>query len=491
MRARPTRYRVALLLALAGVGLSAYIHLVDARLHAGSGYTSFGNSGPTVNCDAVIGSRYSHLLGVGDETLGLAAFATGALLALPGALGATSPPLLDVALLGLAARSLGFALALLAIQLFALRTLCLLCLGVDAVALGWFLAALPLAAGLVPPWPVRSRVVVVGALVIALGAGAGAAMRGGARALTLAEVQASDPRFYDLYLKLPVRPSPRSSAARSTPRATPTRPSPSSSSRTSNARPAPRPSGISRTCCARATTCASSSATFRSTPRATRRCRIAPRIRMPAVRRLRRSAPASSTASGSTTTRSSRTSARSIATASSAPRATLRWTFQRSAPASTRRRPARASRATSPPASASASLRRRRCSSTGARWTGRSSARITTTRSPSKSTRGRPRPPATGAEAGLGGEMELSEDLKYRLAFLTMRLVFDRKLSAGDPGRYPAMLEFLDRIAGTQLAGDAGGKRYASQREKLESFIDAEFDEATLDLVNRVVAELV
>src|SRR5579885_2007437 len=171
MRARPTRYRVALLLALAGVGLSAYIHLVDARLHAGSGYTSFCNLGPTVNCDAVIGSRYSHLLGVGDETLGLGAFATGALLALPGALGATPPPLLDVALLGLAAGSLGFALALLAIQLFALRTLCLLCLGVDAVALGWFLATLPLAPG-----------------------------------LTLAEVQASDPRFYDLYLKLPVRP---------------------------------------------------------------------------------------------------------------------------------------------------------------------------------------------------------------------------------------------------------------------------------------------
>ncbi len=206
MRPRPTRYRLALLLALAGVGLSAYIHLVDARLHAGSGYTSFCNLGPTVNCDAVIGSRYSHLLGVGDETLGFGAFATGALLALPGALGATPPPLLDVALLGLAAGSLGFALALLAIQLFALRTLCLLCLGVDAVALGWFLAVLPLAAGLVPPWPLRARVVVVGALVIALGAGAGAAIRGGARALTLAEVQASDPRFYDLYLKLPVRP---------------------------------------------------------------------------------------------------------------------------------------------------------------------------------------------------------------------------------------------------------------------------------------------
>ena len=41
------------------------------------------------------------------------------------------------------------------------------------------------------------------------------------------------------------------------------------------------------------------------------------------------------------------------------------------------------------------------------------------------------------------------------------------------------MLEFLDVLAGTQLAGDASGKRYASQREKIESFIDAEFDEDT------------
>jgi hypothetical protein len=86
--------------------------------------------------------------------------------------------------------------------------------------------------------------------------------------------------------------------------------------------------------------------------------------------------------------------------------------------------------------------------------------------------------------------MELDEELKYRLAFLTMRLIFDAKLSAGDPGRYPAMLEFLDMLAGTQLAGDAGGRRYATQREKIESFIDAEFDERILALANRVVAEL-
>ena len=87
--------------------------------------------------------------------------------------------------------------------------------------------------------------------------------------------------------------------------------------------------------------------------------------------------------------------------------------------------------------------------------------------------------------------MDLSEDLKYRLAFLTIRLAFDCKLSAGEPGRYPALLQYLDLLAGTQLADAAGGKRYASQREKIESFIDAEFDDDTLALVTKAVAELV
>ena len=88
--------------------------------------------------------------------------------------------------------------------------------------------------------------------------------------------------------------------------------------------------------------------------------------------------------------------------------------------------------------------------------------------------------------------MELSEELKYRLAFLTVRLAFDQKLSsADDPGRFPAMLQYLDVLAGTQLADDASGKRYASQRDKIESFIDAEFDEETLALVSKAIAELV
>ena len=87
--------------------------------------------------------------------------------------------------------------------------------------------------------------------------------------------------------------------------------------------------------------------------------------------------------------------------------------------------------------------------------------------------------------------MELNEDLKYRLAFLTLRLAFDHKLSAGDPERLPALQQYLDILAGTQLADGASGKRYASQREKIESFIDAEFDEETLALVNKAIAELV
>jgi hypothetical protein len=86
--------------------------------------------------------------------------------------------------------------------------------------------------------------------------------------------------------------------------------------------------------------------------------------------------------------------------------------------------------------------------------------------------------------------MELSEDLKYRLAYLTLRLAFDQKLSKVEPGAHPGMLAFLDLLAGTHMAGDAGGKRYASQRDKLESFVDAEFGEEILELVTRAVGEI-
>jgi hypothetical protein len=86
--------------------------------------------------------------------------------------------------------------------------------------------------------------------------------------------------------------------------------------------------------------------------------------------------------------------------------------------------------------------------------------------------------------------MELSEESKYRLSYLTLRLAFDGILSTRDPSTKPAILEFLDVLAGTQLASEAGGKRYASQREKIESFIDAEFGEDMLALLNKAIDEL-
>ena len=86
--------------------------------------------------------------------------------------------------------------------------------------------------------------------------------------------------------------------------------------------------------------------------------------------------------------------------------------------------------------------------------------------------------------------MELDEESKYRLSYLTLRLAFDRILSSSDPGSRPAMLEYLDVLAGTQLAAEASGKRYASQREKIESFIDAEYGEDLLALINKTIDEL-
>lgn len=86
--------------------------------------------------------------------------------------------------------------------------------------------------------------------------------------------------------------------------------------------------------------------------------------------------------------------------------------------------------------------------------------------------------------------MELSEDAKYRLAYLTLRLAFDRILSETDPGKHPGMLAFLDVLAGTQLAAEASGRRYASQRDKIESFVDAEFGDEMLALVTRAIDEI-
>src|SRR2546429_105195 len=101
----PTRHRLALALALAGIALSALALDVHRRLAAGSGYTSFCNLGGAVNCDVVLGSRYSVVLGVAVPAWGIAGLAPRAPLALPRALAPSAGGPADLPLLRLASPS--------------------------------------------------------------------------------------------------------------------------------------------------------------------------------------------------------------------------------------------------------------------------------------------------------------------------------------------------------------------------------------------------
>src|SRR5881409_4475732 len=203
----PTRHRLALALALAALALD-----VHRRLAAGSGYTSFCNLGGAVNCDTVLGSRYSVVLGAPVPAWGIAGFAAGAALALPGAFAASAGGLADLLLLGLVSASLGFALVL-AGAMMVLGSVCLLCLGLDTLILAWFVTVLPLASRFEADvragwwrWRAGARAFAAAALVLAVAGGTWAAARTPAAALNAADVRVRDPKFYGWYTGLPVRP---------------------------------------------------------------------------------------------------------------------------------------------------------------------------------------------------------------------------------------------------------------------------------------------
>ena len=210
MRPSPIRHRIAFTFALLGVVLSGITLEVHRRLADGSGYTSFCNLGGIVNCDAVLGSRYGVLLGVPVAAWGLAAFVGGAVLALPGALGAAAASLADLLLLAAASASLGFALVL-ATLMASIGALCLLCLGTDLVIVGWFATVLPLMSrfdGSAGWWRGRAaaRGIAAAALVVAVAGGTLAAVRTPGAPETVADIKARDPKFYSWYMQLPVRP---------------------------------------------------------------------------------------------------------------------------------------------------------------------------------------------------------------------------------------------------------------------------------------------
>jgi protein-disulfide isomerase/uncharacterized membrane protein len=212
MRSAPTRHRVALVIALVGVAVSVFTWHVATQIKSDAGFTSFCNLGGPINCDVVLSSRWGSFLGMSVAAWGAVAFGVGALLALPGALGA-SAPFADLLLLGLVGGSAGFALVLLAIAVGVLRHACILCLTMDGIIAAWAVTAVPLARQFAttadaPIFARRSTAHAV-VLVALLGAGAAAtfaALRAPGEASTAAEVEAVDPKFAAAWRRLPVVP---------------------------------------------------------------------------------------------------------------------------------------------------------------------------------------------------------------------------------------------------------------------------------------------
>jgi protein-disulfide isomerase/uncharacterized membrane protein len=211
MPASPTRHRVAVVLALVGVAVSVLTLHETQQLESVSGYVTFCNLGGAVNCDTVLTSRWGKFLGLPVSLWAIGVFALGALCALPGAMGASAVGFADLALIALASGSLGFGLVMAGISSMVLRTACLLCISLYVVILAWFVTVLPLARrfhGSAPLPFVQRRssayAAIAAGLLAAVAAGAIAAVRGPQTADSVEQVKAADPKFFDLYTKLPV-----------------------------------------------------------------------------------------------------------------------------------------------------------------------------------------------------------------------------------------------------------------------------------------------
>jgi protein-disulfide isomerase len=212
MSHRPTRHRVALAIALLGVAVSLATWWVGHGLATDASYTSFCNVGGAVNCDAVLGSRWSTFLGVPVSLWGVVLFVVGAIAAFPGAFAGVTGGLADLLLIGLASWSLGFALVLAAVAFGVLQHVCLFCLTLDVIIVAWCVAVLPLVRNFAPsshvPLPRRrpaAYAVAGGALVLAVATGTIAAIQAPADGpTTLAAIRAQEPDFFRFYTALPV-----------------------------------------------------------------------------------------------------------------------------------------------------------------------------------------------------------------------------------------------------------------------------------------------
>jgi len=205
--------RVALYAALAAsAGFAGAILYVHAQLAASHGaYTSFCNVNTLVNCDAVLASRFSMLLGVPLAGWALVAYGGLALLvAWQG--GATGPTRTQATLLLLWAAIWGlvFSLYMAGIAVFVVGALCVLCAGMYVLSLAFALLAWRLARRELGPAPLLSAPRVgIGAAAIA----GSIALVAGTQLSTVAapllpvtpeEVRKRHPEFYRWYATRPM-----------------------------------------------------------------------------------------------------------------------------------------------------------------------------------------------------------------------------------------------------------------------------------------------
>jgi protein-disulfide isomerase/uncharacterized membrane protein len=150
MREYVKRVLPVLVLAVLGLGISIAVEVVHRRLASDVTYTSFCNVNASVNCDAVLASRYASLAGVS-----VAAWAIVYYLALLGIVigiarveRAQLRETLGAVTLVSAAWGLLFSLYMATIAFAVLHTVCLMCSALYLVNIGMFLAAWRLRAGL-------------------------------------------------------------------------------------------------------------------------------------------------------------------------------------------------------------------------------------------------------------------------------------------------------------------------------------------------------
>ncbi len=208
-----------LALAVVGLGTSAVIGSVSAKLAAQSGYASFCNVNEVVSCDLVLTSEYAHVFGVPVAWwagLTYALFAAGAVAALR-VERASSRRRVATGLFGLAVFAFGYSMYLAVIAFGVLRAICLLCGTLYLVGAGLFVATWLLlsavrgegrvAAAEREALRARTRWIVVGAVaaVVVLIGFAGWEASGGRGAFTAEEVAQQHPDFYRWFTALPVK----------------------------------------------------------------------------------------------------------------------------------------------------------------------------------------------------------------------------------------------------------------------------------------------